>query len=379
VPRHVSATPRQIQVVGLVRDSRDLYTSSPPIPSPPTAEEWQSSNSANPAYRLISGRRSSHSLSQHSKIPVVLRPASPIGQPLRPATTMGIPGTLGEGIYRIRRVGSAPGIRAGVRKMSRLSESPGHRVYTVSKHFDKTLDRRDIVRSIPHRFSDSRTESLGSRPDEQPCLGQESGRLIDSNGTSTAVGSSSSGLAGETLLAREVPIRTSTSEEFCSNTSRLTLHPSTSALEPIPEDSARFTARHTSELQFHEGMHSKNTRRSTNMLEGSGESSSLQEGEISGTSQGTEGSHFYNEIMMTSHHQLRTVLLAHEGLIEASKVWGDLMTRGQLEADLANSLEEKDRILSKYAEEWATRLEKLSASCSRKIRDEGAAIYSHQM
>jgi len=115
------------------------------------------------------------------------------------------------------------------------------------------------------------------------------------------------------------------------------------------------------------------------MLEGPGESSSLQEGEISGTSQGTEGSHFYNEIMMTSHQQLRTVLLAHEGLIEASKVWGDLMTRGQLEADLANSLEEKDRILSKYAEEWATRLEKLSASCSRKIRDEGAAIYSHQM
>lgn len=76
---------------------------------------------------------------------------------------MGVPGVLGEGIYKVSRIGSASSGRPRIRRTSTILEHQGPRLYTVSKHFDKALSRRDIApASTDHYLRRKLSSSLQS-------------------------------------------------------------------------------------------------------------------------------------------------------------------------------------------------------------------------
>ncbi len=80
------------------------------------------------------------------------RPWLPALVPSRPATTIGVPGILGEGIYKVSKVGSASSSRSRMRRTSTIVEPQPPKLYTVSRHFDRTLSRADILHASNARY-----------------------------------------------------------------------------------------------------------------------------------------------------------------------------------------------------------------------------------
>lgn len=73
------------------------------------------------------------------------RPWSPAFVPSRPATTIGIPGILGEGIYKVSKIGAASSSRSRARRTTAVFEQKGPRVYAVPKPPDKAASKIDAL------------------------------------------------------------------------------------------------------------------------------------------------------------------------------------------------------------------------------------------
>jgi hypothetical protein len=93
------------------------------------------------------------------------RPWSPAVVPSRPATSLGVP--LGEGIWKVSKIGSTgPGRPRSQRTPTLLDQHQAPRIYTVSRHFDKTLGSGDIVLPSGGQYR-ARDLSFGSQTESQ--------------------------------------------------------------------------------------------------------------------------------------------------------------------------------------------------------------------
>jgi hypothetical protein len=72
---------------------------------------------------------------------------------------------------------------------------------------------------------------------------------------------------------------------------------------------------------------------------------------------------------------LRMANLNHEGLLQATKIWDDLIERGRKESELVSNVDEAQKIWSKYGEDWEKKLNRLAADVTKKMRSEEDRIY----
>ncbi|AEO64043.1 uncharacterized protein THITE_48675, partial [Thermothielavioides terrestris NRRL 8126] len=103
-------------------------------------------------HSVLLHRPPSQPLGQPADFSAGIRPWSPAFVPSRPATTLGVPGILGEGIYKVSKIGSVSSARPRVRRTSASLEHQGTRLYTVSKHFNKTASTGDALHSSRARY-----------------------------------------------------------------------------------------------------------------------------------------------------------------------------------------------------------------------------------
>jgi len=153
-----------------------FYSPGSSLPQPSGPTDWRAPYLANPAYHATQSLVPSQLSRQIISPPISWPSRSPVHQAPRPATSTGIPGIFGEGLYKISRVSSAPGARPKSRRPPRLPEPPSPMFYTVSRHFDKTLERSDLVRPTNQllapgsmrigrdRFGDAGEEPDASQP-----------------------------------------------------------------------------------------------------------------------------------------------------------------------------------------------------------------------
>lgn len=93
------------------------------------------------------------------------RPWSPAVVPSRPATSLGVP--LREGIWKVSKIGSTgPGRPRSQRTPTLLDQHQAPRIYTVSRHFDKTLGSGDIDLPSGGQYR-ARGLSFGSQTESQ--------------------------------------------------------------------------------------------------------------------------------------------------------------------------------------------------------------------
>ncbi|KAK0617387.1 hypothetical protein B0T14DRAFT_268200 [Immersiella caudata] len=270
---------------------RQAHGRSSRLAMQPNTPDWRSPLFANPAHRLTPSRPLSQTASQ-SMSPVNVWPSiSPVHQLPRPATTVGVPGVLGEGVYRIRRMSSAPGSRPRMREPLGTFELHDPRAYTVSRYFDKTLERSDIA----HLFG---------------------GRSVQDEGTPEARDLKDSASVADV-------VRNSANNGLSS-------------------------------LQFYQGPDAmpRDTRTSQKVIAAAQES--------------RQGA--------ADDALLRVASLSQDGLMEATKIWNDLLEMGQKEAELVCNAEEAQKIWSRYGQDWERQLIRLAANVAEKMRSEGVHI-----
>lgn len=144
---------------------RQPNSSGPPLTAASSSQDRYPSYTGSFPHGAVVRRPPSQPVAQSANMPPGQRPWSPAFVPSRPATTMGVPGVLGEGIYKVSRVDSTSG-RPRVRRTSTILEHHGPKLYTVSKHFDKTLSRGDIAPASTGRYLGRRLSSSTIRSDD---------------------------------------------------------------------------------------------------------------------------------------------------------------------------------------------------------------------
>ncbi|KAK4453849.1 hypothetical protein QBC34DRAFT_393545 [Podospora aff. communis PSN243] len=295
-PRGLASQPTHHHAPSRYQTPRHVYSRSSPLAIQPNTTDWRSPYFANPAYQLAPSRPPSQ-LTNHSMSPPTVWPSiSPVSQIQRPATTTtGIPGVLGEGVYKISRVSSAPGGRPTRPRMRESMSAFGFydpRPYTVSKYFDKTLERSDIARLLGRRSFHGEETPEGYDP--------ENSAITDKD-----------------------------SQETANN--RL------GSLQFSQRSDA--TTRHSGKIQ-----------------------------KVTAAAQGRRKRPAEDGL-------LRIANLNHEGLLEATKIWEDLIERGRKESKLVSNMDEAQKIWSKYGEDWEKKVNHLAANVAKKMRSEEERIY----
>lgn len=284
------------------------------------------------------------------------RPWSPGSVPSRPATTIGIPGILGEGIYKVSKLGSVSSTRPRVRRTPTILESHGPRLYTVSKHFDKTLSRGDIY------FG--RQSSAGWNTD--------------------------SGLSKPLRLDSSRAAKTyNTGQPDVDHLPRQTAPPY--AVDGVPEEAGeleRLRQAHT--FDDTSGLGGSTASASTTNIEennhlppvtftgGRTESGSWQ----SEAMPNTLG--FIHDAYSTGSHPvsvedpakqalrddwiLQIFQIQHEGLCEVSRIWDYFTEKGAVETASVENSEQVSNVLSKYEEEFGRLWDAIVSSTVGKMK-----------
>lgn len=334
--------------------SQEYHSSSPPLIVSQGAQGQQISYTSAATHQLLPAHLFRQRASQNSSYPPTWSSISPVNQVVRPATTIGIPTTLGEGLYRVSKVVSAPGHRTWQRRSSRLAE--GHRpgAYTFSKHFDRTLDGSDIAKLTRH--------ILRQDEDSHEVLSQESS--ADQQVANATPGKEEPSLsnidyrmvAGPPTMQQSIP-------EYPQPTSR----------QPTP----RYELRHTGSKNSIRGeyisqelarTHSQSPRPSPRLPASSTPVHGPAHPIGALTPWRPASTRQVTEIPAPDHlHQF--VHSYHEGLCEATKIWDGLMERGRKEADTVEDDMEAFKIYTRYAETFATRLDDLAGITVRRMRE----------
>jgi len=337
--------------------SQEYHSSSPPLIVSQGAQGQQISYTSATSQQLLPTHLFRQRSNRQSSYPPTWSSISPVNQVARPATTIGIPTTLGEGLYRVSKVVSAPGHRTWQRRSSRLSE--GHRpgVYTFSKHFNRTLDGSDIAKLTRQML----------RQDE------------DSHDMSSQESSADQQVANATPLGEEYSL---------SNTDYRTavgIHGPPTMQQSIPEypphTSVQSTPRHETKRT-----ESQNSVRSEHIFQ---ELSRTRSGypqpapgvlDSSTPAQGPTNSKLVHtqwrpastrhEIAITAPDHLQQVFQScHEGLFKATRIWDDLMEKGRKETESVDDDTDALEIYMRYAEILAMRLDNLAGVTVRKMRE----------
>ncbi|KAL2018252.1 hypothetical protein VTK56DRAFT_1006 [Thermocarpiscus australiensis] len=347
---------------------RHLNSSSPPLTASSSSQDRYSSSSEGHLHGAIFLRPPSQPTRHSASQQLSQRPWSPASVPSRPATTIGIPGILGEGIYKVSRIGSAASARPRVRRTPTLLEHQGPRLYTVSKHFEKTLSSGDIVHSSS--------------------LGRSSSVLSDETapGPARYPSPNSSEAGSQYKPGQENPI-------------------APQPLMRMPSVSEGVLARHQARLRrlrtisaasgsdFSAGFNGKGALFGRGLRTTADEvdrflPTGLAEGEVESafsqpetTSQGVPpaGDAFITysnpdllgvtaKQEMEDEYLLQISLIQHEGLCEASRIWDDFTEKACAEIESTKSSTVVFDVLSKYEQEFVQRWDNIVAATAQKMR-----------
>lgn len=336
----------------LSSDPRQLSSSSSPLIARPSSRGQYPTNSEGYLQAASLYRPPSQPTGQTQGVPTGQRPWSPAFVPLRPATTLGVPGILGEGIYKVSKIGSVSSNRPRVRRTSTISEHQPAKFYTVSKHFDKTLSRADILHS-------SRAHYLGRGLSSSLQTGNPAEHLSRSP---------SHDAAG---VGRNEP----TAE-------RLPRIPST-ILEGVPVNIQRQlrirrlrTVNDALSSSQSAGIGNEEKPPSLSRVDEEGAGFAFSQPELARRSIDDvslfSSSPTLREILprqeMEDDWMLQVSQIQHQGLCEASKVWDEFMERSSLEAASAERSEDFLAVLSTYEDEFLRRWEGVVAATVGKMR-----------
>lgn len=304
---------------------------------------------------------------QSANVVPAQRPFSPAFVPSRPATAIGVLGILGEGIYKVSRVSSASSSRPRLRKTPTILEHQGQKFYTVSKHFDKTLGRGDIIQASSGRYPAPRLSVSSSLRSDDAALG----------------------LAGVSTAS---PIRIESHEQH-DQMSAIPLQPPMrpssvlEAISPNPRYFVKPRRLHTindtpsSELSFglDESRYQFTPRRFADGTVGASFSQPapyrsegcVDDMSITSSSQTLIG--LPNREEMEDDWLLRISQIHHEGLCEAATVWDEFMRRAASEMKSTESSglgsEAMSDVLVKYESEFTRRWDAVLAATAQKMRD----------
>ncbi|KAK3350129.1 hypothetical protein B0T25DRAFT_260233 [Lasiosphaeria hispida] len=373
------APPSNKFIARSLSNPRNFYSNSPPPGLSSTPQNMYTSNAANFPHQMVPERPLSQPMDSPGNS-ISRRPSwSPGLQPPRPATAIGIPGVLGEGIYKLSRIGSTTRKRR-VNKSWRIPSlgSPGF--YTVPKHFDRTLGKEDIVMSLgsplfrddgpPRPRSQNAIPSLtrdDSRPSEEyeylrsdydPIRGQAGELLGPSMRNASMLETASQPTGQKTETPGHVqPTRVSdgllSSEPSSQHSTDTSWGSRTSHLHPRPTFFDGVAGKHHRVASSQQRVAASTTSQSC------GNTFATQPGQILPQNYDTSG---------MDDALLRVVEINQEGLSKATKLWNDLMERGQKATEAIESSDEAYNIFLKYGEEWAKKLDDIAASTAQKMR-----------
>ncbi|KAK0708351.1 hypothetical protein B0H67DRAFT_590067 [Lasiosphaeris hirsuta] len=333
-----------------------------------TPHNMYTSSSANTSQHMIPGHSPSQRMDNTGTSISQWHSWSP---GLQPVTTIRIPGVLDEGLYKLSRVGSASGRRLRMSKPTIVPSVGGLGDYAVSNRLDTILSKEDSVLSprSPFFWKDgpSRPQSQNAIPSLtrheswssveylrfNPSHGQAGELPGPSTGTASVLGNASQptektpdtpshvqpARASDGLLASGLNSQPSTHTSGGSATSRL--HPGPVTFNAMAKNHHRVAAASTTAQSRFRG-NTFSTQPSRNNLQ----------------NYGTNG----------IDDLLRVVEINQEGLSEATKLWNDLMERGQEATKAIENPDEAYSVLSKYAEEWAKGLDSIAAAAAQKMR-----------
>ncbi|KAK4105239.1 hypothetical protein N658DRAFT_393339, partial [Parathielavia hyrcaniae] len=340
---------------------RQLNSSSPPLTLVSTSQGTYPAYLESQSSRVPPQRPPSQPIEPSTPLHQGQRPWSPAFVPSRPASTLGIPGILGEGIYKVSKVGSASSARPRVRRTSSVLEPQGPRLYTVSKHFDKTLSRADVLhpsrtryiaRGLPSTLQASSPIGYLSRSPSQSAAGAESHSqpgaehpvLHDSSRPSSALEGVPVNLQHHSGLRR---LRTIGGPTDPSLSSGLDDREYRSYLSTVAEDKAAYVFSQPSPAS---------------RAVGSVDDVSLFSSSPTLLERPTRQEMDDEWLLHVSHTQ-------NVGLCEASRVWDEFWERASGEAASAQNAEDLSSALSKYESEFMRRWEGVVAATAQKMRD----------
>ena len=283
-------------------------------------------------------------------LPTNHRPWSPAFVPSRPATTLGVPGIMGEGIYKVSKIGSTSSSRPRVRRTS-ISEHQGPRLYTVSKHFDKTLGRADILHSSGARHPERRLSS---------------GEIVDK---STEYLSRSPGFGASGVdPAMQPPMRTPGALEAArANTQHQ------SGLRKLRTIDDRLGSSSSPSAEFAEREHrSLLSDIETGQPGFAFSQAGSARGPVDRVSPFSSSPALFKMLTnpeMEDDWLVQISHIQHQGLCEASRVWDDLMEKASLEVASAESSGDMSEVLSKFKLEFSRRWEDVVATAAREMRE----------
>jgi hypothetical protein len=347
---------------------RHLNSAGPPLIALPSSQDRYSTYPEGHPHGAVLHRPPSQPIGQ-SSLHGDQRPWSPAFVPSRPATTLGVPGILGEGIYKVSKIGSAASSRPRVRRTSTVLEHQGPRLYTVSKHFDKTLNTADILHS-------SKARHLG--------------RGLS---TSFQTGSSAEQLSGLPSLGA-----LGTESHYNSQQSHPDTQPLTrmsSVLEGVPVNThhqPRLRRLRTIDDVLNPslpaGFIDDKGRQSflSSVAEENIGFSSSQPRPASRARGPVDDAFFFSSsptLLEPPSNQetgddwlLQVSQAQHQGLCEASRAWDEFMERAGAEVASADCSRDLSEVLAKYEGEFTRRWEGVVAGTAQKMRGIRAVCYA---
>ncbi|KAL2133468.1 hypothetical protein VTI74DRAFT_2310 [Chaetomium olivicolor] len=313
------------------------------LAAPPSSQGHHLPYPESQTHRTILQRPPSQPLGQPPGLPAVHRPWSPAFVPSRPATTLGVPGILGEGIYKVSKIGSAFSSRQRVRRTATMLDPQGPKFYTASKHFDRTLNL------LPSRAPDVRRVSSTPRPNlpsyltPPPSVNSGDQAMRPPSRTSSALG----GLPVN--IQYRVPLqRLRTGDRASERT-----------LTPGPEEKEnQFCLSSVAEEELGFYSQTEMTSRSPGMTDYDFLLSSGQ------TLVEPPAKQEMDDDWLMGVSQIQ-----HQGLCEASRVWDEFMGKGAAEVASVEDAKDLSDALSKFEGNFTKRWEEAVAATARKMSE----------
>ena len=273
---------------------------------------------------------------------------------------------LGEGLYKVSRVTSALGLPTRVRRSARLSDFQGPRLYTVSKYFDATLDRSGAVRSLNRHLlghgggSDMPTDGAAAPWDQNSTMKPSDAFIIKKTGDEEH--------SGDYSQSRSI----SQPHTFGAGTSQ------SASISRQSSSSQKLDAASQQRASLYQGIAvglDREPQCTTNYRPASAhpqEGIATAIGKPVGKQSRPQAPLHIDGSRITDETLSLAFGYGHEGLLEATKLWEDLMEKGRKEAELVESLEDAHKIWLYHGEVWARQLNDITSMVARKMRDAAA-------
>lgn len=348
---------------------RQLDSSSPPLSGTRSSQSRYPLYSERLSHGTVLTRPPSQPIGQPIGFPHTQRSWSPAYVPSRPATTIGLPGILGEGIYKVSRVGTASSGRPRVRRTSTILEHQVPKLYTVSKHFDKSLGAGDIISTSRSHYPGRRSSS--GLPSDVAASGQSRFPGLDPSKVRTLHTPGHADAIALRQLARNSSTREGVSTAAGHRDRLRRLRTIDDASDPEMSTGCGDMGYRPSPTGFHEGRvvsafsQTEMDHRIAMPLDNASIPSSSPTLLEMPARQDIE-----------DEWLLRISRIQQEGLLEASKIWDDLMERASTEIVSMDSPGAAAGILlAKYEGEFVRRWGAVLAATAQKMRESRVESY----